>query len=190
MAGRSYLRRIAQPLAPGDPALAPLRAPRAEEARPPAMPPALPSVTQRRPAPNAAPAPEPALAREPSAATPAMSQPDPDRAAPEMPSAAPAGAASAPAATAAASAAPSTQDRSSPRTQPSSTVEAPRERVVGATPTSPRTSIHIGTIEVRTPPAAIPAPSPPQARSRRPPSAAPSTPLARSLTWRYGLLQS
>jgi len=62
--------------------------------------------------------------------------------------------------------------------------------VVGATPTSPRTSIHIGTVEVRVPPAAAPAPAPPQARSQRPPSAAPAAPLSRSLTWRYGLLQS
>jgi hypothetical protein len=188
MGGRTYLRRIAQPLAPGDPALAPLRAPLAEEARPPAMPPAMPSVTQRQPALNLAPTPEPAPASEAPATSPAMVRRGPDRAAPAMPSAAPAGAASPPAATTALSAAPSTQDH--PRTQPSSAVEAPRERVVGTTLASPHTSIHIGTIEVRTPSAVTPAPAPPQAQSRRTPSAAPAAPLSRSLTWRYGLLQS
>ena len=69
-----------------------------------------------------------------------------------------------------------------------SEVEAPRERAVDATPTSPRAGIHIGTIEVRTPPAATPAPA--QARPQRAPPAAPAAPLSRSLAWRYGLPQS
>jgi hypothetical protein len=72
--------------------------------------------------------------------------------------------------------------------QPRSEVEAPRERAVDATPMSPRTSIHIGTIEVRTPPAATPAPA--QARPQRAPSAAPAARLSRSLAWRYGQPQS
>jgi hypothetical protein len=104
-----------------------------------------------------------------------------------MPFVAPVGAASQLAAIAA-SPESSTRDRSSPRTQLRSELEAPHEHAVAATPTSPRTSIHIGTIEVRTPPAA--APAPPQARPQRPPSAAPAAPLSRSLTWRYGLAQS
>jgi len=191
MAARSYLRRIAQPLTPGAPALAPLRAPRAEEARPSAMPPA-PSIP-RQGARSAAPvsAPEPALARAPTAVTPAVLPPDHDEAAPEMPFVAPVGAASQPAAIAA-SPESSTRDRSSPRTQLRSELEAPHEHAVAATPTSPRTSIHIGTIEVRTPPAAAPAPAPapPQARPQRAPSAAPAAPLSRSLIWRYGLPQS
>lgn len=190
MAARSYLRRIAQPLTLGAPALAPLRAPRAEEARPPANPPAPPSVS-RQPARNTSPlaAPEPVLARAPSAATPAMLPPNPGEAAPEMPSAVPVGAAFQPAAIAA-SAPPSAQDGSAAPMQPRSDVEAARERAVGATPAHTRASIHIGTIEVRTPPAATPAPAPPQARPQRAAPAAPAAPLSRSLTWRYGLLQS
>jgi len=189
MAARSYLRRIAQPLTPGAPALAPLRAPRAEEARPPAMPSAPPSVP-RPPARSAAPASasEPALACAPAAAAQAMLPSDQDQAAPEIASAAPVRAGSQPAGTTAISPASSTQDRGSPRTQTRSDLEALCEPVVGATPASPRTSIHIGTIEVRTPPAATPAPA--QARPQRAPSAAPAARLSRSLAWRYGQPQS
>jgi hypothetical protein len=187
MAARSYLRRIAQPLTPGAPALAPLRAPRAEEARPPAIAAAPPGVP-RQGASSAAPvsAPEPALTRTPTAAPPAVSPPDQDQAVPEMPFVAPVGVASQPAATAA-SPESSTRDRSSPRTQLRSEREAPHEHAVATTPTSARTSIHIGTIEVRTPPAATPAPAPPQVRPQR---SLPAAPLSRSLTWRYGLPQS
>jgi hypothetical protein len=115
---------------------------------------------------------------------------DQDQAAPEIASAAPVSAGSQPTATTAISLASSTQDRGSPRTQTRPDLEAPREPVVGATPISPRTGIHIGTIEVRTPPAATPAPAPQQARPQRTPPAAPAAPLSRSLTWRYGLPQS
>jgi hypothetical protein len=190
MAARSYLRRIAQPLTPGAPALAPLRAPRAEEARPSAMPPAPPSIP-RQGAGSAAPvsAPEPALARAPTAVTPAVLPPDQDQAAPEMPFVASVGVASQSAVTAA-SPESSTRDRSSPRTQLRSEREAPHGHAVATTPTSSRTSIHIDTIEVRTPPAATPAPAPPQVRPQRSPPAAPAAPLSRSLTWRYGLPQS
>ncbi|MEO8714658.1 MAG: hypothetical protein ABI369_06570, partial [Acetobacteraceae bacterium] len=56
MAGRSYLRRIAQPLVPGEPVLTPLRTPPAEDARPPVMRSAQARVARRQPAAVSAPA--------------------------------------------------------------------------------------------------------------------------------------
>jgi len=50
MAGRSYLRRIAQPLVSGEPALTPLRVSPAEETRPAAMQFVPSGIVQRRPA--------------------------------------------------------------------------------------------------------------------------------------------
>jgi hypothetical protein len=53
----------------------------------------------------------------------------------------------------------------------------------------PRSSVRIGTIEVRTRPASSFPPPPGQTAPPRPSPAVPSQPLSRGLAWRYGLVQ-
>jgi hypothetical protein len=190
MAGRSYLRRIAAPLTPREPVLAPLRPPLAEEARP-AMQTASADVLQRRPSAVSARAvahiqtdaresigltappvtleaiaparsDSPAVALPPASIETAHSSAPPQAELPEFGS-----------------------NPSLPDIVPSS-ARVPVQSLARAATLRP--SVRIGTVEVRT--GSAPAAPPPPAAPPRAAPAAPSQPLSRSLAWRYGLVQS
>jgi hypothetical protein len=196
MAGRSYLRRIAQPLAPGDARLMPVRAPLLGEARPPVADAApWPAESFDRTAPSPV---SPGCQTHPAAAR--VGAPpddagereetglaiDPRADDPVLPSA-----------------------RDAARPQPVGPSRAPlppvepgwcegphdvaplrRPAARRAEVASERPALHIGTIEVRM----HPAPSPPAPPAAQPapsaqPAGTPSAPLARGLAWRYGFAQ-
>jgi hypothetical protein len=202
MAGRSYLTRIAQPLAPGEPTLTPLRVPVAEAARPQAMLSVVPGIAQReattRPARLAA----PTSVADPVKPTSTIRLPESDQAVPtELSAATPAAARLASVATADPPAPPQPDIPEPAADDARAPAWSPHRADTGLADRAPapvsRPSIHIGTVEVRTRPAQAPASSPQQAASpsvapaalSRTPAAAPSR-LSRGLVWRYGLMQS
>jgi hypothetical protein len=198
MTGRSYLRRIAQPLAPGDARLMPMRMPLPGEARPRVVdaatgPPgtaegreifgpvvAAPEAEKQRAAAlpdlpqDAAPAPEAGPAAEPPAGDVAgrggRAQ---ERAEPVPPARGPV-----------------TRVGPKMRDDAQEVVRWERPTPRRAEPEQEQPALRIGTIEVRVQPAPAPAAPPPsQSGEPSPPARAPSGPLARGLTWRYGLVQ-
>jgi hypothetical protein len=206
MAGRSYLRRIARPVVPGDPQLTPIAVPLAQEARPPAVQSAhtykalraTDAAVQQAPvrdpvtaAPAEADAPHPSAVTD---APPARLNSNPEAPAPQasvVPARSPV-------------ARPHIERGSPMRFAPAPAVD--RDGVIGvaplpeaipkisrATEAIARANVHIGTIEVRTQPAprvSSPAPAqPPRAASPRAAPAIPPSPLSRGLAWRYGLVQ-
>ena len=214
MAGRSYLRRIAQPLVPGAPQLSLLPSPLAHEARPPAMRSArrhtVTEATGAKTPPSRKPiapaaflagleALHPAAAATEPPVTPHADLTGPIRLEPE------AGAVPAhPLIARPPTARPQTQRDSRIRSAPTSTIE--QDRVGGAAALldpmpgdrpmveawrAPQAlpNLHIGTVEVRTRPAPAPVPTPAPARVQRGAPAVPQSPLSRGLAWRYGLVQ-
>jgi hypothetical protein len=211
MARRSYLRRIAEPLTPGLPALFSVPSAAPGEQRPPVAPVAAATPALRR------------TAARPSAASSAGRAPRASfggdrRATPNMPPSptegeklfgVPGTAPNGPAITTGI-APPSViaTDLSRPSIDPAGETDAmapaepgavtlplepPAAPPAGLEPTSPR--IHIGTVEVRTTPQPLP-PTPVQPPSPAvPPAASPASgnaaaPLSRAYGWRYGLIQA
>jgi hypothetical protein len=72
----------------------------------------------------------------------------------------------------------------------SQTKDAPFPHHTRTAETSSTTRIYIGTVEVRTTNRPPEPPQPPATPAQRPMAQAPAPPLARSLAWRYGLIQS
>ena len=212
MARRSYLERVAQPLPPGQPVLFAAPRPVGDAARPAAAPNAQ-TAPKPKPASVTAPAPKPtstAPAESTTAAAPRprraaarnaiQAVPSPLKATPPAPT---------PSIPAAATAAPSSPDQAltneakvpidsaadliSEKLPPSAVLPPHIPQVVLSKPTGttpPR--IHIGTIEVRTSPSAVPAPPPLPAPSQQPPSHALSGDAGhylRAYGWRFGLIQ-
>jgi hypothetical protein len=194
MGGRSYLRRIAQPVVPGAPHLTPLPSSLAHEARPPAIQSTsyyykVTPTIGRMPFPAALPA--GLEASHPPAA--AAGQPVvPECDAPGLE--AEIGSVALPSAIASAQ-----SDRGSPVRSTLSLAIEPEgagdaEVLPDPRPDAIRTpdaipSVHIGSVEVRTRPAPVPVPRPAPGRPPRTAPAAPQSPLSRGLAWRYGLVQ-
>src|SRR5258708_39960822 len=199
MAGRSYLRRIAQPVVPGAPQLTPLPSPLAHERHPLAMQSAhhkvIPARATKTPSPREQVAPA-SFSAGPEAPHPVAVATDPpvaphsDLTGPEpeagvVPARPPIAHAQ-------------TQRDLPIRPASSPAIEQDWGGGTGALPDpmrkAPRAphaipNVHIGTVEVRTRPAPAPVPTPAPARPLRAAPAAPQSPLSRGLAWRYGLVQ-
>jgi hypothetical protein len=195
MAGRSYLRRVAQPLAPGDARLVPIRAPLADEAWPSIADAApRPASASERPGRIASPASLQRTETHRAAATP--DAPSDDAGEPEaggfITGKRQAGEAVEPGGLEAAGVEPARRSRAplspaEPGSQESFPHIAPAQRPAPrrAEFASERLKLRIGTIEVRM----HPAPPPPAPAPRTAEAARPAAPLARGLAWRYGLVQ-
>jgi hypothetical protein len=199
MADRSYLRRIAQPLAPGDARLAPVWTPLPGDERPPvvdAPPRPLRAAAGRE---NFTPAiAVPGAERQLAGTMPDFPQdeanlPEPigsiaepqtddvaDRSGPEGKRTEPVRQGRA----------PLSGVGSARRNDPDEFVRWERPAPRRAEASSERPTLRIGTIEVRMhPEPAQAAPSASQPALSAPPARPPSAPLARGLAWRYGLVQ-